>query len=120
MTDETRYERTKRVEREKARHQRNVRKLSKDVLADWEQAMEGPTTPCRKAGWPTRWADWDSVAEHREDYEGERPSVEEAWDMCAPCPLRNNGVCYNYALATNQSHGVWGGRVREDGKWVTK
>ncbi len=120
MTDETRYERIKRVEQGKARHQTIVRKLSKEAIADFEEALDKGLTPCRKAGLPTRWADWHSDPEKREDYEGDRPTIEEAWDMCAPCPMRDSGVCYNYALATSQGHGVWGGRIREDDKWVTK
>ena len=37
----------------------------------------------------------------------EEPASEEAKAICAECPVRE--ACLQYALATNQAAGVWGG-----------
>lgn len=47
------------------------------------------------------------------DY-GEPPTFDEAEELCAGCPLLS--MCFEYALATKQPIGVWGGFVFEDGK----
>lgn len=123
MTDETRYAKTKRTEQSKARHAANVQKLSTPVVERWEQAMDEARRPCVKAGIPSKWTDWATDPELREDYEGEPPTQREAEEMCAECPLRDvlfggDGLCSEYAMATGESHGVWGGKAREDGKWL--
>lgn len=87
--------------------------------------MEELQPPCVKAGLPSRWTDWDSDPERREDYETDIPTLEEAKAMCAECPIRavqygGNGLCLDYANATGQSHGNWGGVRREDGKWLNE
>lgn len=121
--DETRYAKHVRTEKQKARHEANVQKLASGPVEAWELALEEYKPPCVTAGLPSPWVDWDSDPEKREEYEGEAPSQRDAEKLCAECPIRavqfgGNGVCLKYALATGQSHGVWGGLAREDGKWL--
>lgn len=123
--DETRYRKTKIKEESKARHAGNVLKLSSPFVDAWEEALDDYQPPCRKAGLPSPWVDWHSDPEIREDYEGERPTLEQAAKLCEDCPIRavhlgGNGICFDYANATGQSHGVWGGISREDGTWLTE
>ena len=37
----------------------------------------------------------------------EQPAAEAAREICSECPVRE--ACLQYALATNQAAGVWGG-----------
>lgn len=121
--DETRYAKGERVKRSKARHQANVQKLSGPTEEAWEQAMEKFQPPCAVAGVPSKWIDYDSDPMHREPYETDAPTKQEAQELCAECPIRavefgGNGLCLAYRRATGQSHGVWGGLRHEDGKWM--
>lgn len=118
MSDESRYQRTKRIEHEKARHARIVSTLTQPIEEEWDQAREKFRPKCKGDEIPTRWTDWDSDPDRREFYEGDRPSAEEANALCAGCPILADRLCERYAEQTGQAHGVWGGRRREDGKWV--
>lgn len=49
------------------------------------------------------------------------PAVEQthqAKQHCAGCPVRER--CLEYALATNQDHGVWGGASEEDRRRIRR
>lgn len=123
MTDETRYQKHKRTEAGKARHAGIVNKLTQPVEQEWEVALQdiaekGDRTPCAKVPLPSPWTDWDAA--DPEPYEsGRLPTKEEAEAMCAACPLTGkDGVCRRYAEATGQAHGIWGGGVVVNGKWV--
>jgi WhiB family redox-sensing transcriptional regulator len=35
--------------------------------------------------------------------------VIDAIEICLPCPVRTQ--CFDYARASNQKHGIWGGRI---------
>lgn len=123
MNTETRYARHVRTERQKARHNANVQKLAHGPVEAFEFAMDEIRPPCVEDGIPSKWTDWDSTVDDREDYEGEAPTRHVAEALCAECPLRavqfgGSGICVDYALATGQSHGVWGGLAREGGKWL--
>lgn len=118
--NETRYQKQKRIEASKGRHAQIVERLSLPIVNQWELKMEEFVPPCAKAGIPSRWTDWSSDEELREDYESDRlPTADEAKAMCADCPIAGEGgLCIKYAKATGQSHGVWGGRRIEKGKWL--
>jgi hypothetical protein len=118
MTDETRYQRSVRIQHERARHARIVGKLIKPVEEEWEQSVETESPNCARGELPSRWVDWDPEPSHREFYEGDMPSKDEAAALCNGCPIKDGRLCERYADATNQDHGVWGGRRRYDGKWV--
>lgn len=123
MTDEpTRYARSQETARQKARHETIVRKLSRSVVDAYAEAIEETRPACVTAGLPSRWTDWASDPEDREDYEGEPPTKAEAEELCKDCPLlewkQDGNVCLKYAKATGQFHGVWGGERRENGKWM--
>jgi hypothetical protein len=116
---ETRYQRQKRADAARQRHARIVGKLSRPIEEEWDEAMEESRPNCRKSPIPSRWTDWDSNPDHREPYESDMPTAEEARKMCEGCPILSDRLCGRYAEATGQSHGVWNGRRRENGKWVS-
>lgn len=130
MTEESRYQKQKQLDLAKARHANIVDKLATGPVEKFEQALETETLKCRKAGLPSPWMDWATDPEDREGYEGEAPTSRDADAMCEGCPLAplkdergritDKGTCLRYAEATGQSHGVWGGRRRENGKWLDK
>ena len=78
MTEETRYQRSKRIEHEKARHERIVGILIRPIEEEWEEACERYEPECRKSDIPSPWTDWDPNPERREFYEGDMPTAEEA------------------------------------------
>jgi WhiB family redox-sensing transcriptional regulator len=43
---------------------------------------------------------------------GARAEIARAKALCADCPIRQR--CLDYALDTQQPHGVWGGRTEEE------
>ncbi len=43
---------------------------------------------------------------------GENPAVAEARRICAGCPVK--GPCLDFALATREQHGIWGGLTRNE------
>lgn len=118
MTEESRHHRQKRIEAQKNRHARITGRLTAPAEESFEQELAEFHAPCHKAGLPSAWVDWD-LDEDRESYESDRlPTAEEARELCAGCPLVNTGTCERYAKATNQSHGVWGGKRIYQGKWL--
>jgi hypothetical protein len=130
MTNDTRYQRQKQQDLAKARHANIVGKLASGPVEKFELELEKSNTKCRDSGLPSRWVDWASDPYEREDYEGESPTEREATEMCAGCPLAplldargrivEKGACLTYAEATGQYHGVWGGKRRENGKWLDR
>jgi hypothetical protein len=116
--EETRYQRSVRIQHERDRHARIVGKLIKPIETEWELAVEAEDPLCARGELPSRWIDWDSEPGHREFYEGNIPTAEEAKSLCEGCPIMRARLCERYADATNQAHGVWGGKRRENGKWV--
>jgi len=88
-------------------------------------ARQGPPEPVRRAGGrgTGRWT-WRRDAACRDlasslffGPDGERESARRqrevaAKAVCARCPVRM--PCALYALATHQSHGVWGGLAEDD------
>jgi hypothetical protein len=118
MTTESRYQRSKQLQEAKARHARIVATLSRGIVEEYAEALETEQTNCGRRGTPSEWIDWDSVPEYREPYEGDMPTAERAREMCNDCPLMGDRLCERYAEATSQGHGIWGGRRRENGKWV--
>lgn len=118
--EESRHYRQKRVQRERERHDRIVGILTdrQKVVRDFKLEVESERPDCVTAGIPSEWVDWDSTEEHREFYEGLRPSAERAKALCHGCELLDGKLCERYAEVTNQDHGIWGGRRREKGKWV--
>lgn len=118
-TSETRYQKQKRIEAEKERHARIIAKLTGPINQRFAEAVEKIDPKCRRSEFPSPWTDWDSDPETREDYETARPNRNAAKALCAECPLSGEkNVCYRYATATGQFHGVWGGFRRENGRWV--
>lgn len=118
MNDETRYARQKRTEEQKARHAAIVDQLSRPIEERFDEWVDQNRPPCVKAGLPSAWTDWATNPEYREDYESDAPTKQGAEKLCKDCPIRavdlgGNGLCLDYAKATGQSHGVWGGKVRE-------
>lgn len=115
---ETRYQRSVRIAAEKERHSKIIKDLQLPTVEAWEIVMEEFQPQCAKAGIPSRWTDWDEDPENAEDYEGEMPSRRDARLLCEGCPLVESKLCERYAVATGQTHGVWGGRLRSKGRWV--
>ncbi len=117
--EETRYARQVRINLQRDRHTGIIGKLTAPIVDEFDAVMEDFNPECRRQGIPSKWTDWDSVKDHREPTEGERPDAQAAWDLCEGCPIAGQrGVCYRYAEITGQAHGVWGGYRRENGKWV--
>lgn len=73
------------------------------AIADFDKAQNAVDAKCR--GNPGPYVDWD-----------EPPTAEEAAKLCGGCPLIK--ACANYALAARETHGVWGGNVIHEGKWL--
>lgn len=121
--EKNRYQRDKERREAEAQHQRIVDLLSGDIIEDYEAIKASADTNCDTGQFPNKWVDWDVNPEHAEDYEVGQPvpSEEQARDWCQDCPLMvktpaGQPLCYAYARATNQSHGVWGGIRIYDGK----
>lgn len=74
------------------------------AIRDFEEAQEHVVGKCKDK--PQEWMDWD-----------EPPTAARAAELCAGCPLRQ--ACLNYAIAAQEQHGIWGGRVVADGTWLT-
>lgn len=60
--------------------------------------LDGATTPCQPGQAKQAGADWTS---------DNTTEQQRAARLCQPCHARP--ACLAYALATQQSHGVWGG-----------
>lgn len=130
---ETRYQREKERKNAQARHDRIVGRLADGFVDQFRAALRADTErPCHQHedDSPNRWYDWHSDPEVREDYETDMPTKAEAESMCAGCSFyeiikidsygkkRAETPCYDYARATRQTHGVWGGVRFEDGKVI--
>lgn len=123
--EETRYAKQTRTNLAKARHAAIASRLAAGPIEAFEQAadaMEKPL-PCVAGGIPSKWADWDSDPEKREEYETDMPTRMQAKALCATCPLGSiapggKGLCKPWAMATGQSHGVYDGQRRENNKWI--
>lgn len=114
---ESRYQRGKRRQAEKNRHETNIRRLTGDIVQDFETALDSTETPCNTSEeYPNPWTDWDSKEANREPYETEEPGRNKAQMLCSGCPLV--AECREYALASNMSHGIWGGERLELGRWL--
>ncbi len=113
---ETRYERSKRIEAERERHAKNLFKFTGPIADRFEQALEEYQPACVKGGLPSKWTDWATDPEDREDYETEPPTKEEAADLCKGCKVAE--LCVEWAKATGQYHGVYDGQRRENGRWI--
>lgn len=127
---ETRYQR----EKERKNSIRRFNTISGRLAEGFVEAFRAEldkdeSRPCRKADGtkPNPWYDWHSDPEVREDYETEPPTRADAYNMCRECPFfradgprssKIDGPCYDYARATRQTHGVWGGVRLEDGKVI--
>ena len=113
-----RYQRQKLRKEGMGRHDRIVSELGMPSVRRFEAALEDYRPQCvleplADGSWPkSPWTDWSSDPEQGEPYE--RPSTNAARLMCEDCPLIE--MCLDYALATGQSHSVWGGRVIENGQ----
>lgn len=114
MTGQTRYAKSQEKKRKLERHQAILDRLASGFVTNFEEALVEYQPECVTSDYPSPWTDWDDVTEHREPYEGEMPTAEEAAAMCAGCPIMQ--LCFDYALSTGQSHGVWGGRRFYNGK----
>lgn len=95
------------------RHASIVNALSSGFVTDFETAKEEYQPKCAKHGLPSPWMDYDRYPQNREDYETRMPTAAEADALCRDendelCPLAE--MCLDYALSTNQTHGVWGGK----------
>ena len=114
MSEPTRYAKTQEKKHKQERHADRIDSLTRgtNVLEEYDLALEHLKEPtaCIKGGLPSKWSDWDDAPEHREPQDGVMPTADEAEALCEGCPLMRDDVCYRYALATNQTHGVWGGR----------
>ena len=47
-----------------------------------------------------------------------RYKVEEAVEICSDCPVRQE--CLDYAIENNETSGVWGGKTRNEIKWIRR
>lgn len=85
----------------------------------------------KRSGWPgTRsTASWDRHAECRDtdpalffpvgtSGHAAAEQIQQAKQVCATCPVQ--GPCLEYALATNQDHGVWGGRDEKERRMLRR
>lgn len=119
MTEpETRYRKTKRIEGQKERHAEIVGKLlhGTGVVEQFEAAVEEYKPPCVTGEFPSPHTDWSSGPDP-EVTESERPTREEAKAMCVGC--RIGELCEEWAIATGKTHGVYNGRIVENGVWDT-
>jgi len=110
VAEETRYSRDKRKRESKERHGKITAALRAEIVAEYEEARVENRPNCRTDQFPNPWTDWDKIPEWSEEYETQAPTKEQAQAACAGCPLMQDDLCYRYALATNQAHGIWGGR----------
>jgi hypothetical protein len=74
------------------------------AIRDFEEAQKHVVANCKDK--PQEWMDWEDDAP---------PSAERARELCSGCPLLQS--CANYALASQQTHGVWGGERIILGVW---
>lgn len=74
------------------------------AIDDFENAQKALDAKCRDN--PGPYMDWDDP-----------PSPEEARRLCSGCPLMK--ACENRAIAGRETHGIWGGRVIHEGKWLS-
>lgn len=122
MTDEkpqTRYAKDKAKRESQARHGDIVATLGKDVVAEFNDKVIEHKPKCVTKEFPSPWTDWDRYREQSEEGEVPMPSQETAEEMCAGCPIAEQMLCLRYALATNQTHGVWNGKRIYNGRIVT-
>ena len=113
--NESRYQRSKRRKEAVARHASIVRELGKSQVQKFELALDDakpeerpncvPDEPYTELH-PSPWTDW-YVGDDPEWYETPMPTDEESEALCKGCPLVD--LCLPWALATNQSHGIFSG-----------
>lgn len=117
----TRYARQQEKLRSQERHAAIVQRLGQSVVDEWDAEWAGleKPPPCVAAGTPSEWTDWDIEPENREALERRMPTKTRGEALCEGCPLMREDLCYRYALATNQQHGVWGGRRFHQGNVVS-
>jgi hypothetical protein len=118
LNEPTRYARQQEKAHQMARHAEIARRLGTDIVERFYMMVDD--AKCHKDGrWPSPWVDWDMIPEHREPYEDRMPTQQEARKLCDGCPLMQDDVCFQFAMATNKQHGVWGGRRIYNGHVVT-
>jgi len=80
-----------------------------NAIADFETAIRLVRTKCFDT--PGPYMDWGD-----EPDEPNSPTRAEARALCEGCPLLQ--ACGNFAVAAQMPHGVWGGRLVVNGKFV--
>lgn len=85
--------------------------IQKKALEQWLALCEGqdnnPYYPCKNN--PYFYVDYDGYGFFDEE-EGnikQRLSEDDCESLCADCPLLK--LCYDFAVASEQEHGIWGG-----------
>ena len=91
------------------------------AISEREPVISVPTTAAEadSASWQSRAACLDCDPDLFFPIAPSGPAlqqIEQAKAVCAPCPVRRE--CLQYALATRQVHGVWGGTSEEERRAV--
>lgn len=85
--------------------------IKKKAIRAWRRLSEGmddyPDFPCKNL--PYYYTDYDSLGFEDEDgkaiYKPLTP--QQSFALCAECPIID--LCYDFAVANDETHGVWGG-----------
>lgn len=85
--------------------------IKKKAIQQWIRLSDGmednPNYPCKDN--PYYYTDYDGLGFEDEDGNAyaRRLTADECESLCADCPLLK--LCYDFAVANEESHGVWGG-----------
>lgn len=85
--------------------------IPKESLESWIALCQGqdanPYYPCKDN--PYFYVDYDGLGFETEDGNASRKwlTEDDCEQLCAGCPLLK--LCYDFAIASGQEHGVWGG-----------
>jgi hypothetical protein len=86
--------------------------IPKKAIDSWNALCEGQDThmswPCKNN--PYFYVDYDGYGLEDEDHDYWQKSglsEDDCESLCTDCPLLK--LCYDFAVASDQEHGVWGG-----------
>lgn len=114
----TRYARDQIRKASQARHESIIATLAEDTIEEFNEAVSEHKPKCVTGEFPSPWVDWDKYPTQAEDYEKPMPTQEQAEALCKGCPIARDNLCIRYALASDQSHGVWNGQRIYNGRIV--
>jgi hypothetical protein len=77
------------------------------AIRDFNDAQEVAGVDAKCKDNPGPYMDWD---------EDSIPTRERAAELCSGCPFLR--ACGNHAIAAQEPHGIWGGRVVHEGVWL--